>query len=153
MIAYDRPGYGASSVQRGRTLTSDAEDVRGRLDALAVPTAAVLAFSGGAAVGYACAALLRGRVTGLGIVSGATWPSRPVPAEQVLTAAAAALQADPAAAVAGLLKDAPAVDTRVLSDPAVQQVLLQGAQDAVAAGVEGWITEARVTRAPWPFQP
>lgn len=99
MISYDRPGYGGSTAHPGRSLQSDAQDVRAVLDALAVGRTAVLAFSGGAAVGYACAARLPARVRRLGIVSGAVWPIRPAPSQEVLHGAAARLHADPAAAV------------------------------------------------------
>lgn len=75
VLAYDRPGYGGSSPHAQRTLTSDAMDVQALLDHLGLEEVAVLAFSGGAATGYACTALLSHRVRCLGVVSGAPWPS------------------------------------------------------------------------------
>lgn len=152
VIAYDRPGYGWSTPHPERTLTSDADDVRALLDAIDVAHVSVLAFSGGSAVGYACAARIPGRISRLGLVSGAPWPTVPAPTDILLESAAEALAADPAAAVVGLSGAAP-LDDRVLSDLALRDRLVNGAGDAVAAGIEGWVTEARLIRSAWPFRP
>jgi pimeloyl-ACP methyl ester carboxylesterase len=153
VVSYDRPGYGLSTSHPGRTLLSDVDDVRQLLDALKIQDLAVLAFSGGAAVGYACAARLRDRIRRLGVISGATWPAGPPPGEDALRSAALALAADPAAALARLQEEAPPVDQRLLADPEWAVPLRHGAQDAVAQGVDGWVTEARLVRSPWPAQP
>lgn len=62
MIAYDRPGFGRSSLREARDLRSDVADVCALLDALGVGRVQVLAFFGGAAVAYALAifAMLQG---------------------------------------------------------------------------------------------
>jgi pimeloyl-ACP methyl ester carboxylesterase len=152
VIAYDRPGYGYSTAHPTRTLHSDADDVRALLDALGIAHVAVLAFSGGSAVGYACAARIPDRISRLGLVSGSPWPTVPAPTDNLLRSAAALLAADPSAAVTDLIGSAP-LDDRVLSDPPLLDRLVHGAGDAVAAGVEGWVTEARLTRSAWPFRP
>jgi pimeloyl-ACP methyl ester carboxylesterase len=153
VLAYDRPGYGASSPHPQRTLVGDAADVRALLDALDLAGVAVLAFSGGAAVGYACAALLGEQVRCLGVVSGAPWPSAPPPPASALNAAADTLAADPAAAVTGLSRGAPRVDAGVLADAAVARRLLHGVRDAVTQGTQGWVDEALLVRSTWPFTP
>ena len=153
VVSFDRPGYATSTAHSGRDLRSDAADVESLLDDLAIGEVWILAFSGGAATAYAAAARLPQRVRHLGIVSGATWPAAPAPPLDVLRAAAEALRADPAAAVDRLCQDAPARDRQVLADPGLRQELLDGARDAVAAGVDGWIREAQLLRSPWPLQP
>jgi pimeloyl-ACP methyl ester carboxylesterase len=152
VIAYDRPGYGTSTPHPTRSLPSDANDVRELLDAIGVAHVAVLAFSGGSAVGYACAARIPDRVSRLGLVSGSTWPTVPAPTDNLLRSAATSLAADPTSAVTSLAGTA-ALDDRVLSDPPLRDRLLNGAGDAVAAGIEGWVTEARLIRSAWPFRP
>jgi pimeloyl-ACP methyl ester carboxylesterase len=152
VIAYDRPGYGTSTPHPARTLLSDAEDVRALLDAIGISHVAVLAFSGGSAVGYACAARIPDRVSRLGLVSGSPWPTVPTPTDNLLRTAAASLAADLTAAVTGLAGTAP-VDERVLSNPPLRDRLMNGAGDAVAAGIEGWVTEARLIGSAWPFRP
>jgi pimeloyl-ACP methyl ester carboxylesterase len=154
VLAYDRPGYGGSSVHPGRTLRSDVADALALLDAQHVDRTAVLAFSGGAAVGYALAALAPDRVSRLGVVSGATWPVGPPPPDAALRDAGATLRAaDPAATVAALAADAPPLDRQALLDPGLATRLRLGVEDAVRSGIEGWVAEARVVRTEWPFLP
>jgi pimeloyl-ACP methyl ester carboxylesterase len=153
VISYDRPGFGGSTVHPQRSLLTDGEDVEALLDHLDVRRTAVLAFSGGAAVAYSAAVRMTHRLTRLGIVSGAPWPTAEVPSADVLRTAANALRADPGAAVDGLAEDAPVQDAQALADPTIRAELLRGACDAVATGVDGWICEARLLRSPWPFRP
>lgn len=152
VLSYDRPGYATSSDHSGRDLLSDAADVQALLNHLGVDQVTVLAFSGGAAVAYAAAAQLGTRLRRLGIVSGAVWPTEPPPPLPALHAAAAALSADPAAAVDRLGVGAPSRDQRVLADPALRRELLDGVLDAMAAGGQGWVREAHLVRSPWPVQ-
>ena len=153
VISYDRPGFGGSTFHPQRSLVTDAEDVEALLDHLDINRATVLAFSGGAAVAYAAAVRIPERLTRLGIVSGAPWPTAEAPSADVLRTAASALHAEPAAAVDRLAEDAPFRDAQVLADPALREELLRGAMDAVATGVDGWICEAQLVRTRWPFRP
>jgi pimeloyl-ACP methyl ester carboxylesterase len=61
-ISYDRPGYGGSTRQPGRTTASVAADAVAVADALGVGTFAVMGYSGGATFALASAALLPERV-------------------------------------------------------------------------------------------
>jgi pimeloyl-ACP methyl ester carboxylesterase len=63
VAAPDRPGYGGSTPQPGRTVASVAADVQMIADAHGWPQFAVTGFSGGGPHALACAALLAGRVT------------------------------------------------------------------------------------------
>jgi pimeloyl-ACP methyl ester carboxylesterase len=63
-ISYDRPGYGGSTRQPGRTTGSVAADAAVVADALGVGSFAVMGYSGGATFALACAALLSDRVVG-----------------------------------------------------------------------------------------
>ncbi len=58
LIAYDRPGYGGSTPQPGRTVADTAEDVRTIARELGHPLIAVWGISGGGPQALACAALL-----------------------------------------------------------------------------------------------
>ncbi|TKX43125.1 alpha/beta hydrolase [Halorubrum sp. SD690R] len=75
VIAPDRPGYGRSPPQSGRTVGDAAASVRPVLNDLGVERAALVAFSGGAPYTLATAASLGDRVTGVDLVAGATPPS------------------------------------------------------------------------------
>ncbi len=62
LICYDRPGYGDSDRQPGRTVKDAADDVRELADALGLDHFSVVGRSGGAPHALACAALLGDRV-------------------------------------------------------------------------------------------
>ncbi len=62
-IAHDRPGYGGSTRQPGRTVASAAGDAAAVADALGVDRFAVAGHSGGGPHALGCAALLPERVT------------------------------------------------------------------------------------------
>ena len=61
LIGYDRPGYGASSAQPGRSIGDAAADVAELLDAFDVERFATWGHSGGGPHALACAALLPDR--------------------------------------------------------------------------------------------
>ncbi|MFC5835052.1 alpha/beta fold hydrolase [Nonomuraea insulae] len=61
-VSYDRPGYGGSTRELGRTLSSAATYARHVADALGIGGFAVMGHSGGASHALACAALLPERV-------------------------------------------------------------------------------------------
>jgi pimeloyl-ACP methyl ester carboxylesterase len=63
LVTYDRPGYGGSSRQPGRTVADCAADVRVISEAVGFGRCAVWGFSGGGPHALACAALLADVVT------------------------------------------------------------------------------------------
>jgi pimeloyl-ACP methyl ester carboxylesterase len=63
VVVPDRPGYGGSTRQPGRTAADVAGDVRLIAEAQGWRQFAVTGFSGGGSHAMACAALLAGRVT------------------------------------------------------------------------------------------
>jgi pimeloyl-ACP methyl ester carboxylesterase len=63
LIGYDRPGYGESSPQPGRTVADCAADVRAICAELGIDRMATWGISGGASHALACAALLPDLVT------------------------------------------------------------------------------------------
>jgi pimeloyl-ACP methyl ester carboxylesterase len=68
LITYDRPGYGGSTPQPGRTVADCAADVRTIAEAVGVARCAVLGFSGGGPHALACGALLEGLVAAVATV-------------------------------------------------------------------------------------
>jgi pimeloyl-ACP methyl ester carboxylesterase len=58
LICYDRPGYGGSTPQLGRSIADCAGDVRAICAALGIDRLAMWGWSGGGAHVLACAALL-----------------------------------------------------------------------------------------------
>ena len=68
-VSYDRPGYGGSSPNIGRSVGSAAADVAAIADALGLDRFAVMGHSGGSPHALACAALLPDRVSAVLAVS------------------------------------------------------------------------------------
>jgi pimeloyl-ACP methyl ester carboxylesterase len=70
LLAYDRPGYGASTPHRGRSVAGAAADVAAILDALGVERFATYGTSGGGPHALACAALLPDRCVAAATIAG-----------------------------------------------------------------------------------
>jgi pimeloyl-ACP methyl ester carboxylesterase len=77
LLAYDRPGYGGSDPDPGRTVAAAAGDVAAIADAVGVDRFAVEGGSGGGPHTLACAALLPDRVVAAACLAGVA----PYPAE------------------------------------------------------------------------
>lgn len=71
LIGYDRPGYGDSTPQPGRTVADAATDVATIADALGIDRLATWGISGGGPHALACAALLPERVVAAASLAGA----------------------------------------------------------------------------------
>ena len=69
LLAFDRPGYGRSTPQPGRTLLDWTRDVAFVADRLSLDTVCLAGLSGGAPYAAACAHALAGRVRGLALIS------------------------------------------------------------------------------------
>jgi pimeloyl-ACP methyl ester carboxylesterase len=69
MIGYDRPGYGGSDRDPGRSVASCARDVQAIADALAIERLAVWGISGGGPHAIACAALLPDLVPAVAVLA------------------------------------------------------------------------------------
>ena len=77
LLAYDRPGYGGSTPQPGRSIADAAGDVAAILDALGAEPFATYGWSGGGPHALACAALLEGRCVAAATIAGAAPSDQP----------------------------------------------------------------------------
>lgn len=77
IVAPERPGIGASTFQRGRTLVQWADDVRELLESLQVHDFHIIAVSGGAPYGFLLTERFMSRVKSLSVVSGMAPPCFP----------------------------------------------------------------------------
>ena len=68
LIAVERPGYGLSDPQPGRTMLDWPEDIAALMDALGIAQFAIIGFSGGSPYALACAYRLPGQVTKIALV-------------------------------------------------------------------------------------
>jgi pimeloyl-ACP methyl ester carboxylesterase len=176
LIAYDRPGYGGSTPQPGRSVGDCTHDVRTILDALGIERFAVWGISGGGPHALACVALLAERA-----VAAATLASpAPFDADGLDWFADTAdenveddklILSDPEAARAKLARDRvefldtagpdpaeshptlfSAVDAAALTD-GLGEYLARRNREGLAPGIEGWWEDSVALLTPWGFSP
>lgn len=175
LISYDRPGYGGSSGQPGRTVGDCAEDVRAIAAALGIERLAVWGISGGGPHALACAALLGDLVVAVGVLASiAPWDAQGLDyfkgmgqlnVDEILLSVR-----DPAAARQKretLRREMLATDADGLQDflstllsPAdaevltgeLAQYLVDAARSGLASGSEGWWEDTVAMLTPWGFE-
>ena len=167
VVSPDRPGYGMSSPQPGRSLADWPSDVAALADALAIEHFAVAGHSSGGPYAVACAALLPERVSAALVIAGVTdmgWPGawegffeseatlmRVRDARQGLAWCVERFGADGSrfGDAAGLALPAP--DEEYLADPANAAAMAATLAEAFRQGVGGYAQDILVQGAPWAF--
>ena len=169
LISYDRPGYGGSTPQPGRSMADCASDVRVICETLGIGRLAMWGLSGGGPHVLACAALLPDLVPAVAsLASPAPYDAEGLDwmagfsqeaideAELTLTDQAAAralfrrlreemLAATPAEVALGMQPDAAGADLALATDEAVSM------QQALAPGIEGSWDDCVAQLSPWGF--
>lgn len=176
LITFDRPGYGRSDRLMSRTVADVAADVTAIADALGLGRFAVLGRSGGGPHALACIALLPDRIVRAGVlVSLAPWAAEGLDwfsgmtdsnvgeytaaatSPELLTArlvrAAAKIKSDPASHVAGIDKQMPESDRRMVADSGIRALLAKNFAEALRNSADGWIDDALAFCSPWGFDP
>lgn len=178
IASYDRPGYGASTPQPGRTIADGATDAQAVADALGFGRFVVWGVSGGGPYALACAALLADRVRAAGVISGsAPWGapgldyfagmgqdnvddthlffSDPQAARRKAESDRLdVLGRNPGGAQAtsevpaSLVSD---VDRATLDGP-VGAFITQSNRDGLAPGADGWFDDFAAELSPWGFE-
>jgi len=175
LVSYDRPGYGGSDPQPGRTVADAAADIQAIADELELDTFGVVGRSGGGPHALACAALLGNRVSRAACLVGLA----PSDAEDLdwyagmsrsnteeykngnipelraqISALAERIREDPEQMLNDLLKDDLVdSDESVVRDVAIQRLLTNTYQEAVRKGGDGWVDDVLALRRPWRFDP
>jgi len=174
IVAPDRPGYGLSDFQPGRTLASWPADLAHLADALGIDTFAVLGISGGGPYAAACAHKLPRRLTGVGIVCGlgptdrhllrqmkapARWGfgiARHAPALARLLFGGPVgriMGRKPEAVLRLLSVSAPEADRQALCRPGVRNILTASIREAFRQGGAGAACDLCLFARPWGFDP
>lgn len=175
VVTYDRPGYGESDADEGRTVASAAPDIAAIADALGLERFTTFGVSGGAPHSLACAALLPDRVPraaamvtpapydspGLDFLAGMTELnvvefSAALEGEEALAKMLQPFveeaQADPDRIVSEIEAELPPVDQEVIRRPEVREVLRESMAEAVRQGARGWIDDDLAFTKPWGFE-
>jgi pimeloyl-ACP methyl ester carboxylesterase len=175
VICYDRPGYGGSTRQEGRSIGSCAADVRVIAGALGIERLAVWGISGGGPHALACAALLPDLVPAVASLAGsAPWGAEGLDffdgmgefnvediklLQRDPPAAYAKCQADRAEMLAAAPDQVQEIISSLLSPadaavltPSLAEYLVRSANDGLAPGPDGWWDDNIADVAPWGFE-
>jgi pimeloyl-ACP methyl ester carboxylesterase len=170
VVAPDRPGIGESDLRPLTRLADWAEDARAVLDALRVPSAALLGISGGGPFAAASAAMLAERVHALLLVSplgDPSWGTSGMAAGERLSLAVARrapsfggwflgrlavlARRSPALFLPIATSELPDVDRRALARPAARDAFVAGYVEAFRRGSRGVAQDLRLLTRPWGF--
>lgn len=172
LIVADRPGYGLSDFQPGRTLLDLPSDLEQLANALGLGRFAVFGVSAGGPYVAACAYKLGERVTRAAIVSGAapfdrpgamdgvnkdyrnayllaTWPEWLL--HPMMLMHDQSVRLNPKKALAALMGHSSPDDKAILSEPAIGEQVSGYRREATRQGVAGMRREARILLSPWGF--
>jgi len=174
LIAYDRPGYGGSTAQPGRTIADCAADVRAVARALGIERMALWGVSGGGPHAIACAALLPDLLVAVGsLASPAPYgvpgldyfagmgqenvddtllqlEDEPTARAKLITDRARALALEPAEMAQAFPTLLSEVDGAALT-PELAEYLARCSHDGLAPGGEGWWDDGCAQISPWGF--
>ena len=169
VVSPDRPSYGRSSPQPGRSMADWPPDVESLADTLELDRFMVAGHSSGGPYAVACAALLPGRISGGIIFGGVTdmgWPGAwdgYIESERQLMRLP-----DEAATItwcerqygtdgSGFLSasdfDFPEVDNTLMADEHVGAAIVVAVTEAFRQGVGGYAQDVAVQGRPWSFDP
>lgn len=146
MLTPDRPGFGGSDPQPGRTLTDWPRDAAALLDALAMDRAAVVGGSGGGPYAVATGVALADRVTAVALLC----PGIPVDAPvhgTVVPRDRAALR-ERGETFARLLREDPAEFTE-LTGHGVSPRALASLQEAFRQGADAYVEDHSINDSDW----
>lgn len=173
LIAPDRPGFGRSDLQPGRTLSDWPVDVAALADALGIGRFGVIGISNGGPYALACGALLPERLTGLAVVSGmgpihrddareilgsqvrltfALNALSPLLSEVIVSALAFGARMAPVLMATQMRLAAPPPDRLVLEQPEIADALNREYAEAFYQGAEGLNQEIGLMRQRWGFE-
>ena len=176
MVMYDRPGYGLSDPQAGRSIAAAAADVEALADDLGFDRFAVVGGSGGAPHALACGALLGDRVIRVGALVtpapsdapdfdfftdlaeinvkefGAALDG-PHAIEAHLRPYVDQLRSDPDGVFDEIAAELPEVDRAILARPDFRAIMRESFVEAVRQGVRGWADDDLAFAKPWGFEP
>ncbi|MGH3159644.1 MAG: alpha/beta fold hydrolase [Streptosporangiaceae bacterium] len=171
LICYDRPGYGDSDPQPGRSVGHAANDAADIADALGIDTFGVVGRSGGGPHALACAALLGERVecaATLGSLApidadGLDWWAGMAESnvraygadkgelELIAEAMAVELRNDPESWLRSLGSELDVDDKEVVGDIALRRIIAETHAKALEKSPAGWIDDVLALRSPWRF--
>jgi pimeloyl-ACP methyl ester carboxylesterase len=170
LITVDRPGYGRSTFQEGRTILDWPHDVAALADAMGLDSFTVVGHSSGGPYTLACASVMRQRIERVGVVSSVVSLDEitaayddlddderelvdlargdPSEASRRIEASARWLLEDPEAF---LRAPRPEPDRVLLEDAEVRAMFVEMIRESVRSGLAGHAWNEVIERRPWGF--
>lgn len=172
LITPDRPGFGESDFQPGRTVRDWPADVIQLADALGFDRFSVVAISAGSPYVLACCVMIPDRIERAGIVIGVTPDDEagitrnavPAPlhwavrrsrriSHVVHAMLVLGMRKQPDRALLALAKSLSEIDSRVLARPEVGRFIINTSLMAAKHGVQGWVYDDWLLNQPWGIVP
>jgi pimeloyl-ACP methyl ester carboxylesterase len=166
LITYDRPGFGHSTPQPGRSVVDAAADVEAIADALGIERVPVFGVSGGGPHALAVAARLGDRISRVATLAslaprdaaGLDWTDSMMETNQqsawVALLGRAAVEQHLSAGGTASRPQLPANDQAVLARPEVGEMLAEAFTEAVRPGLDGWVDDViALFGVGWGFEP
>jgi pimeloyl-ACP methyl ester carboxylesterase len=170
-LMIDRPGYGGSTRKKGRGIADVADDLAAVVEAHGIRRIPAMGTSGGGPHVLALAARHPDLVPAATVVVGGT-PLEPDEVKQLVGVNAEGYAAaekgwqelyDLLVAVrkrllgsegmAGVLKDAPESDRKLMANPAWERIERESLAETLKQGAEGWTDESFAMHGKWDFDP
>jgi len=170
-LMIDRPGYGGSTRKKGRGIADVADDLAAVVRAQGIDRIPAMGTSGGGPHVLALSALHPELVAAATVVVGGT-PLEPNEVDQLVGVNAQGYAAAEkgwqelfdllvevrkrllgSEGMAGVLKDAPETDRKLMADPAWQRIERENLAETLKQGAEGWTDESYAMHQPWDFEP
>jgi len=168
LISVDRPGYGFSDIQPGRSFMDWPGDIIELADKLGIDKFSILAYSGGAPYALVCANTIPGRINKLIIVSCMTPFIAPMAKEgtamlipkmpgvlqnMMLKGMRKMLTKNPDKILENLNKSMPDVDKTIMQDVQIGEAFLNTLSESFRTGHKGAKQEAKMYKKEWGFDP
>lgn len=169
VVSPDRPSYGRSSPQPGRSMIDWPPDIAALADALGLSRFVVAGHSSGGPYAVACAALLPTRVSAAVILGGVTdmgWPGawhgylesevqlmRMPDEEAAIAWCVERFGADGSGFLAASSLELPKPDEQLYADEEVARLLASARAEAFRQGVAGYAQDIVIQGRPWSFDP
>jgi len=172
VIALDRPGYGLSDFQPGRTVADWPADVAQAADALGISRFSVAGASGGGPYALACAWRLPSRVVRAAVISGVgpyqvpgvtrgmRWQNKvafrmgsrwPALARWLMHSMQRSIASRPDRTIEALARSMSPSDAEIVRRPEVRQILIADISEAFRHGSEGAAHDVVLLGRPWGF--
>lgn len=169
VVSPDRPGYGGSSPQPGRSMADWPGDVGALADVLGIDRFVAMGSSSGGPYTVACCALLPDRVLGGLVIAGATDMSWSPASDGYPEVELDIMDLDSEAEAIAYCRDRfgadgsgffeedplpwPEPDAAFLADEEMSEHLSRAMEEAFAQGVTGYAQDMVIQGRPWPFDP